>query len=88
VRNPLADLYDVKIALSLSTATRAKAFYSVSIEPYNASAADLKSLTHSRQKAVQGLQIESGTSAVDLTFASVHRRVFQANVKSKTALES
>ena len=31
-----------------------------------ASAADLKSLTHSRQGRVQGLQIESGTRIIDL----------------------
>ena len=30
------------------------------------SAADLKSLTHSRQDRVQGLQIESGTRIIDL----------------------
>ena len=31
-----------------------------------ASAADLKSLTHSRRNRVQGLQIESGTRIIDL----------------------
>jgi hypothetical protein len=45
----------------------------------NASAADLKSLTHSRQNRVQGLQIESGTRIVDLlvpmTFRSPRKGV-------------
>jgi hypothetical protein len=34
---------------------------------HSSSAADLKSLTHSRQNRVQGLQIESGTERVHLT---------------------
>src|SRR5262249_8497420 len=44
-----------------------------------ASAADLKSLTHSRQNRVQGLQIESGTRIIDLlvpmTFRSPRKGV-------------
>jgi hypothetical protein len=43
------------------------------------SAADLKSLTHSRQNRVQGLQIESGTGITDLlvpiTFRSPRKGV-------------
>jgi hypothetical protein len=43
------------------------------------SAADLKSLTHSRQDRVQGLQIESGTGIMDLpvpmTFRSPRKGV-------------
>src|SRR6202035_3164803 len=43
------------------------------------SAADLKSLTHSRQNRVQGLQIESGTRIIDLlvpiTFRSPRKGV-------------
>jgi len=35
-------------------------------DPFVTSAADLKSLTHSQQNRVQGLQIESGTRITDL----------------------
>jgi hypothetical protein len=46
---------------------------------HNSSAADLKSLTHSRQNRAQGLQIESGTRIMDLlvpiTFRSPRKGV-------------
>ena len=46
---------------------------------HNSSAADLKSLTHSRQNRVQGLQIESGTGIMDflvpITFRSPRKGV-------------
>jgi hypothetical protein len=48
-------------------------------EPKDTSAADLKSLTHSRQNRLQGLQIESGTRIMDLlvpmTFRSPRKDV-------------
>src|ERR1700737_40452 len=42
-------------------ALRGKAWFIGSVRSFGSGAADLKSLTHSRQDRVQGLQIESGT---------------------------